>query len=92
MKAQKSEKLEYQRVVIHSQNFKCGNIHKARKVGKIWISKRQNPKYSRFAYAVASKENEIITEILEKICLEVGTAPICLFFDGFIIEAKTNET
>ena len=49
---------------------------------------RSNPKFIRISYAIASKENEIILEVLRNIKAEADVRPTVLFlFDGFILKA-----
>ena len=55
------------------------------------FAERPNPKCSRFSYAMAFKENKIISNILIKIKDETSADPICLLFDGLILEAKTSD-
>ena len=55
------------------------------------LSNRSNPKFSRFAYLMAELENEILTKILDKVELQTGSKPICLIYDGAIIESRDAE-
>ena len=57
-----------------------------------YFNDRPNAKYSRFAYAIASKENEALNKIITEIELEVNAKPLCLIFDGVIIESRNEET
>ena len=55
------------------------------------FAERPNPKFSRFSYVMASKENEMISNILIKIQDKTSADPICLLFDGLVLEAKTSD-
>ena len=55
------------------------------------FAERLNPKFCRFSYVMASKENEMISNILIKIQDKTSADPICLLFDGLVLEAKTSD-
>ena len=55
------------------------------------FAERPNPKFSRFLYVMASKENEMISNILINIQDKTSADPICLLFDGLVLEAKTSD-
>ena len=52
---------------------------------------RNNPKFSKLAYLMASEEDRVLTSIVEKISQDTGLQPICLIFDGAII-SNNEET
>ena len=47
---------------------------------------KANPKFTKFAYAVAKKENEILNAIIDRIKNDVNAEPICLVFDAVIFK------
>ena len=51
------------------------------------FSERKNPKYSKFAYLMAEKENEVLHNIIAEIERVASLKPLCLIYDGAIIEA-----
>ena len=50
-----------------------------------------NPKFTRFSHAMASKENESLSQIREEIETRAMCKPICFIYDGAIFEARTEE-
>ena len=55
-----------------------------------FFSDSANPKYSRISYAIAQKENWIVSKVLERIHDETG-ACVMYQFDGFIVETNTAD-
>ena len=57
------------------------------------FSKRSNPKFTKFSYVIASKENEMLMNILELIQAELNSnlTIVCLVFDALIIQEKNPE-
>ena len=46
---------------------------------------------SRLSYIIARKENELLNDILEDIHEAANLRPLCLLFNGAIVETKSNE-
>ena len=53
---------------------------------------RNNPRFTRLAYILAEEENETLCLILERIKTETSLLPICLLFDGAIIETPDEQS
>ena len=53
---------------------------------------RANPRFSRIAYVMASEENCVLSGILEHIENETHCKPICLIYDGAIVENISGDS
>ena len=54
------------------------------------FSNRDNPRYSKLSYFLADLETQLLHSILEDIEASTGLKPLCLIYDGAIIEADNS--